>query len=297
MTVCILLIGAGGQVGCELRRTLAPLGKVVAASRAGEFGPRVDLARPGDLTRLLDLARPDVVVNAAAYTAVDRAEREAALAERVNSEAVAELAALAAERGTPVVHYSTDFVFSGQLDRPYTEDDAPAPLSVYGRTKLAGEQALLASGGPAIVFRTSWVYGLRGANFLCTMLRLFRSGQPVRVVDDQVGAPTWSRMLAEVTALVLYRVLRGECDLGKVGGLYHVCGAGQVTWHGFATAICEEAGLSADIAAIATAEYPTPAQRPHYSVLDTRRLWGTFGLELPHWRDSLRQCLEDFTKS
>ncbi len=297
MTACILLIGASGQVGWELRRTLAPLGRVVAASRAGEFGTKVDLARPGDLVRLFDAVRPEIVVNAAAYTAVDRAEREAALAERINSEAVAELAALAAERGTPVVHYSTDFVFSGRSDRPYTEDDAPSPLSVYGRTKLAGEQALLASTAPALVLRTSWVYGLRGANFLRTMLRLFRAGGPIRVVDDQIGAPTWSRLLAEVTALVLYRVLRGECDLGKIGGVYHVCGGGQVSWHGFAAAICEAAGLSADIAAVATSDYPTPARRPHYSVLDTSHLCRTFGLELPHWRVSLGHCLEDFTES
>ncbi len=289
----LLLIGANGQVGWELRRTLAGLGDVVAASLEGEYGPAIDLMDAGALQRLVHDTQPDAVVNAAAYTAVDRAETERADAQRVNAEAVGELGELLAPRGTPIVHYSTDFVFSGTCDRPYVEEDSPAPLNVYGETKLGGERALLESGAKALVFRTSWVYGARGANFLRTMLRLFKEREELRVVDDQIGSPTWSRMLAEMTALVLYRVIHDGLDLDQVGGLYHLTGSGQASWYGFAGAILEASGLESNLIPIPTSEYPAPAKRPMYSVLDNRRFQRTFGLAMPDWRVSLTQCLEE----
>lgn len=288
----ILLIGANGQVGWELRRTLAGLGEVIAASIEGGYGPIVDLLDKGLLAQLVEESRADAVVNAAAYTAVDKAETEREIARRINADAVGELGSLLAARGTPIIHYSTDFVFSGEAGRPYTEADAPAPLNVYGETKLGGEKALLESGAPALIFRTSWVYGARGANFLLTMLRLFKEKDELRIVDDQIGSPTWSRMLAELTALVLYRVLRGDLDLKEVGGLYHLTGSGHVSWYGFAAAILEHAGLDCRLIPIPSTDYPAPAKRPTYSVLDNTKFQQTFGLAMPHWRHSLDQCLE-----
>jgi dTDP-4-dehydrorhamnose reductase len=288
----ILLIGANGQVGWELRRSLAGLGEVIAASIEGGYGPAVDLLDQGLLAKLVDDARPDAVVNAAAYTAVDKAETERDIAKRINADAVGELGALLAPRGTPIIHYSTDFVFDGLAQCPYEETDTPVPQNVYGETKLGGEQALLDSGAPALVFRTSWVYGARGANFLLTMLRLFKEKDELRIVDDQIGSPTWSRMLAEMTALVLYRVLRGDLDLKEVGGLYHLTGSGQVSWYGFASAILARAGQNCRLIPIPSSEYPAPAKRPAYSVLDNSKFQQTFGLAMPEWRESLDQCLE-----
>lgn len=289
----ILLIGANGQVGWELRRSLAPLGEVIAASLEGEYGPRLDLASPESLTSLVEATAPDAVVNAAAYTAVDRAEADAALAHQINAESLRVLGTLLRDRGVPVVHYSTDFVFSGEANRPYREDDEPGPLSVYGTTKLAGERLLVETGVPAIVFRTSWVYGVRGQNFLLTMLRLFAENDELRVVDDQIGAPTWSRMLAEVTAQTLHRVLRREVDLDRVAGLYHVTAGGETSWYGFAKAILDASGHGCRLLPIKSSEYRSHARRPAYSVLDNTKLWETFGLALPDWRVSLAQCLED----
>ncbi len=289
----ILLLGANGQVGWELQRTLAAVGMVIAASLEGEDGPRVDLADPRSLSLLLQDCVPDAVVNAAAYTAVDRAEHECELAQRINAEAPGMLGALLKDRGVPIIHYSTDFVFAGDSERPYREEDRPGPLSVYGETKLGGEHALMASGANAVIFRTSWVYGVRGSNFLLTMLRLFREKDELRVVDDQVGAPTWSRMLAEATAQVLHRILCGDLDAQRVKGLYHVTGGGQTSWYGFASAILEMSGLTCNLLPIPSSDYRSPARRPAYSVLDNAKLRDTFGLALPDWESSLRQCLED----
>ncbi|MBN2887528.1 MAG: dTDP-4-dehydrorhamnose reductase [Chromatiaceae bacterium] len=289
----ILLIGSNGQVGWELRRALAPLGEVIAASLEGEHGPVIDLMDAQGLARLVEDSRPDAVINAAAYTAVDPAETDRERAWRINAEAVGELGALLAKRGVPIIHYSTDFVFSGTSERPYREEDAPEPLNVYGETKLGGERALLDSGAPALVFRTSWVYGARGSNFVLTMRRLFREREELRVVDDQIGSPTWSRMLAEVSAQVLYRVLRGELDLTRLGGLYHLSGGGQVSWYGFACAILEASGEGCDLIPIPSSEYPAPARRPAFSVLDNSRFQQTFGLAMPDWRLSLAHCLEE----
>ena len=289
----ILLIGANGQVGWELRRSLAPLGEVIAASLDGEYGPRLDLASPESLTRVVQETAPDAVVNAAAYTAVDRAEADATLAHKINAESLRVLGTLLQDRGVPVIHYSTDFVFSGEASRPYREEDEPGPLSVYGSTKLAGEHLLMETGVPAIILRTSWVYGVRGQNFLLTMLRLFAEKDELRVVDDQVGAPTWSRMLAEVTAQTLHRVLHREVDLERVAGLYHVTARGETSWYGFAKAILDASSLGCKLLPIPSSEYRSPARRPAYSVLDNTKLWDTFGLALPDWRVSLGQCLED----
>jgi len=289
----ILLIGASGQVGWELQRTLAPLGSVIAASLDGEYGPRVDLADPRSLSRLVQEAEPDAVVNAAAYTAVDKAEIECELAQRINSEAPGMLGALLRDRGVPIVHYSTDFVFSGEADRPYREDDQPGPLNVYGETKLGGEHALTTAGANAIILRTSWVYGVHGHNFLLSMLRLFREKEELKVVDDQVGAPTWSRMLAEVTSQVLHRILHGGLQVEQVKGIYHVTGAGQTSWFGFARAILKASGTRCNLLPIPSSEYRSPAKRPAWSVLDNTKLWETFGLVLPDWELSLRQCLDD----
>ncbi|MBK1694811.1 dTDP-4-dehydrorhamnose reductase [Chromatium weissei] len=288
----ILLIGASGQVGWELRRTLAGIGEVIAASLEGRHGPRIDLMDSQSLVQLINNTQPHAVVNAAAYTAVDKAETDRIIAQRINADVVEELGQLLAARDIPMIHYSTDFVFSGNINRPYTETDTPNPLNVYGATKLNGELALLNSGAKALIFRTSWVYGRYGANFLLTMLRLFRERDELRVVNDQIGTPTWSRMLAEMTALVLYRVLRGELNLAQISGIYHLSGAGEVSWYEFARAILEMSELNTKLIAIPSSDYPTPAQRPSYSVLDNQKFQETFGLMMPNWKLSLAQCLE-----
>lgn len=289
----ILLIGSDGQVGWELRRTLAPVGQVIPASLGGHGGPAVDLVDAASIRRAFNAVAPDAVVNAAAYTAVDKAESESELARAINADAVHVLAELCAGAGIPVVHYSTDFVFSGDTDRPYREEDEPAPMSVYGQTKRAGELALLDSPADALVLRTAWVYGVRGRNFLLTMLNLFRERTELRIVDDQVGTPTWSRMLAEVTAQVLHAVFTHAVDIKQVRGLYHVTGGGAVSWFGFASAIREATGNDCALIPIPTSEYPAPARRPAYSVLDTSKFRATFGLALPDWHQSLKLCLED----
>jgi len=289
----ILLIGADGQVGWELRRTLAPLGHLIAASPDGTWGLRVDLTDPRTTGKLVRESAPDAVVNAAAYTAVDKAEEEGELARRINAEAPGLLGELVHRRGVPIVHYSTDFVFSGNAERPYREDDEPGPLNLYGETKLGGEQSLTATGADAVILRTSWVYGVRGTNFLRTMLRLFDEREELRVVDDQIGAPTWSRMLAEVTAQILSRILEGSLDPARVKGIYHATNGGRTSWFDFARAILDISGHHCRLLPIPTREYPAPARRPAYSVLDNTKLRETFGLALPDWEVSLRQCLED----
>jgi len=251
------------------------------------------LADPRVTRDLVRESAPDVVVNAAAYTAVDKAEGEGELARRINAEAPGLLGDLLQGRGVPMVHYSTDFVFSGSAERPYREDDEPGPLSLYGETKLRGEQSLMATGANAIILRTSWVYGVRGSNFLLTMLRLFDERKELRVVDDQIGAPTWSRLLAEVTAQILYRILRGDLDPERIKGIYHATNGGQTSWFDFARVILAISGRRCRLLPIPTHEYPAPARRPAYSVLDNTKLRETFGLALPDWEVSLRQCLED----
>ncbi len=291
----LLVIGTTGQVGWELVRTLAPLGRVVCASVEGRCGPVVDLLRPESVTRLFEDVRPDLVFNAAAYTAVDKAEGEPEVAARINGEAVGDIGREAARFEAPVIHYSTDFVFSGDSDRPYREDDPTGPLSVYGRTKLEGEIALAQSGATHLIFRTSWVYGVRGGNFLLTILRLLREREELRVVDDQIGAPTWSRLIAEATAQVAGCVLRGDLDPAAVQGIYHMTCAGSTSWYGFARAIYQRSGLNCRLMPIPGSEYPTPAKRPAYSVLDNTKLQQSLGLYLPEWSKALDQCMADRT--
>ncbi len=293
----IVLLGANGQVGWELQRALAPLGELVVLSRDGAPGHCGDLARPDALAASVRALRPDVIVNAAAYTAVDRAEADEAAARTINATAVAALAAEAARAGAWLVHYSTDYVFDGGGTRAWREDDTPAPLSVYGRTKLEGEQAIRAAGCRHLLLRTSWVYAARGGNFAKTMLRLAAERERLTVVADQVGAPTGAELIADVTAHAL-RAARAEPALG---GTYHLAAAGETTWCDYArfvVATARERGVRLavrEIAPIATADYPTPAARPLNSRLDTRRLREAFGLVLPDWRTGVRRMVEEIT--
>lgn len=287
----ILLLGANGQVGHELRRALAPLGNIACTTRNGILDDGTpcnvaDFDDPASLLALVERVAPDVVVNAAAYTAVDRAETERDAAFRVNAEAPGELARACADRDALLVHYSTDYVFDGTGTRPYREDDPTAPLGVYGASKLAGEQAIRGSGARHLILRTAWVYAAHGRNFLLTMLRLARERDELRVVADQVGTPTSAALIADTTAGLLSQPFRDS-------GLWHLTARGHTSWHGFATAIMEEAtarGLldrAPRVVPIATAEYPTPARRPAYSCLDTAHLSRDFAIELPGWRDGL----------
>jgi len=286
----ILLIGKNGQIGWELRRTLAPLGDVVAVGF-----PEVDLRDAAALRRLVADTRPGLVVNAAAYTAVDKAESEPKSCQQINGAAPEILAEAATKVRALLVHYSTDYVFDGRKGAPYLETDAPNPLGEYGRSKLAGDQAVQATEADHLIFRLCWVYGARGQNFMLTMQRLAREREKLRVVGDQLGCPTWSRMIAETTALVLKQVAR---DPGRsaFNGVYHVAAGGFTSWHGFASRIIElmpaaERKCRA-VEVITTADYPTPAKRPAYSVLDCNKLQRTFGLRLPAWETSLKQVLD-----
>lgn len=286
----LLVIGCRGQVGWELMRTLAPLGRIT-----GVDFPEVDLARPDSLREVLARTRPAAILNAAAYTAVDRAETEPDLARQINADAPELLAREARRLGAWLVHYSTDYVFDGTKPTPYVEDDPPAPLNAYGRSKLAGDQAVMAAGGAYLIFRLCWVYGGRGQNFLRTILRLATSRDELRVVNDQHGCPTWSRLIAEATAQALGTVLRTP-EPARWAGLYHLACGGRTTWHGLASAIVErlpaEQRRCRTVTPIPTSQYPTPARRPANSVLDCGKLERVFGLRLPDWETGLRLVLE-----
>jgi dTDP-4-dehydrorhamnose reductase len=280
----ILVTGANGQVGWELRRALATLGEVQALDRAG-----LDLADSGQLRAVVRSLAPNLIVNAAAYTAVDKAESEPALAMAINSVAPAILAEECKRLGALLIHYSTDYVFDGTKSTPYTEQDIPCPANAYGRSKLAGEQAIQASACRHLILRTSWVYGLRGHNFLRTMMRLAAERDELRIVADQIGAPTWSRMIADATAQLAAQPSPPE-------GLFHMTAAGETSWHGFAAAILEMTSTARPktptAVPIPTAEYPLPAARPANSRLDCSQLQRTAGVRIPQWRDCLRLCLE-----
>lgn len=291
----ILLLGANGQVGHELRRALAPLGELTCTTRSGMRADggaceAADFDDPASLPALVERVAPDVVVNAAAYTAVDRAETERDAAFRANAEAPGELARACAQRDALFVHYSTDYVFDGTGTRPYREDDPTAPLGVYGASKLAGEEAVRARGARHLIFRTAWVYAAHGRNFLLTMLRLAKERDELRVVADQVGTPTSAMLIADTTAAILARPFARS-------GLWHLTAGGETSWHGFAAAIVEEAhaqGLIARrpaVVPIPTSEYPTPARRPAYSCLDTGALTRDFVIGLPDWRDGMAGIL------
>jgi dTDP-4-dehydrorhamnose reductase len=288
--VKILLVGKNGQVGWELQRTLAPLGDVVAVDRQG-----MDLANPDSILSAIRAVRPDLIVNAAAYTAVDKAESEPELAMAINGIAPGIMAEEAKRIGAAMIHYSTDYVFDGGKTAPYKEDDEPNPRNVYGRTKLAGEQAIQAAGIPHLILRTSWVYGTRGRNFLLTILRLAGEREELKIVEDQTGAPTSSRMIAEATAQIL-----AQCSLSiaERTGLYHLTAAGQTSWYGFAAAMLEYRAQATGVAGprlmpIPTSAYPLPATRPQYSVMSNDKLNGTFGVAIPSWQDGLGLCMEE----
>jgi dTDP-4-dehydrorhamnose reductase len=315
----ILLTGKNGQVGSELARLLPSLGECTAVGRS-----ELDLAKPNDIRRIITESHPNLVINAAAYTAVDLAEREEPLARVINADAPALIAEEAKRAGAALIHYSTDYVFDGSKRTPYLEDDPPNPLSAYGRTKLAGEEAIRASRVPHLILRTAWVYATSGRNFLRTVLRLASTREELRIVNDQFGAPTWAHAIAEATARLLPRSDRSEgsgrsvARLEAVTGTYHLTAAGETTWYDFATAILDAVkDESADtrsprslldaawlrsatearpiiakrIVPIPTCDYPTPARRPAYSVLSNTRFAAAFGFSLPDWGSQLADAL------
>lgn len=308
MKLRILLTGKNGQVGAELATLLPRLGDVAAFGRH-----ELDLSNPALVRRAIRDVRPDIIVNAAAYTAVDQAEKEESQARALNVDAPALMAEEARRIGATLVHYSTDYVFDGSRNHPYAETDQPNPLNVYGKTKFAGEEAIRSAGVPHLILRTAWVYGTRGRNFLLTILRLATEREELRVVNDQLGAPTWCREIAKGTVAVLVQLIQqGQDDISKLGGTYHMTAAGRTSWFEFAEAILERASRTPQSSAwfaaatgghplavrrltpITTAEYKTLARRPAYSVLSNARLKQVFGLELPDWRAQLNSA---FTES
>lgn len=292
----ILVLGSHGQVGWELARSMLPVGEVVALGRA-----EADLAQPDLLRDVVRRHQPDLIVNAAAYTAVDKAESEESLAWAVNAMAPGVLAEEAKRCGALLIHYSTDYVFDGTLDRPYGEADAPNPQSAYGRSKLAGEQAVVATGADHLILRTSWVYGARGHNFVRTILRLAAERETLCIVADQTGAPTWSRWIADATAHMARTALRRRTQGNFCSGIYHCTAAGATTWHGFASAIieryrsvCPQDILAVrEILPIPTIEYPLPAVRPANSRLACGKMLDDYGIVAPVWQDALPLCLEE----
>ncbi len=291
----ILLLGKNGQVGWQLQRALAPLGEIVALERKDAGG---DLADPQGLAAAVRAAKPQVIVNAAAYTAVDKAESEPQLARLINTEAPAALAREAAASGALLVHYSTDYVFDGSGSAPWQESDATGPLNVYGATKLAGEQAIAASGCAHLTFRTSWVYAAHGDNFIKTMLRLTAMRERLTVIDDQKGAPTGAELIADVTAHAISQTLQQPAK----AGLYHLTAAGEASWFDYAQyvlALARQARpqgvktAAGGVQPIASSQYPAAARRPLNSRLDTRRLQAVFGLTLPHWQAGVARVLEE----
>jgi dTDP-4-dehydrorhamnose reductase len=288
----ILIMGKNGQVGWELQRTLACLGEVIALDRQ-----TMDLAKPESVKATIREIKPNLIVNAAAYTAVDKAESEPELAMAVNGIAPGIMAEEAKRLGALLVYYSTDYVFDGTKTSPYTEEDLPNPLNVYGRTKLVGEQAIQAVGGAHLIFRTSWVYGNRGKNFLLSVLRLASERDELRIVDDQVGAPTWSRIIAETTALALASCLGGmpnRVSESELSGVYHLTAGGKTSWFGFAKAILHRSQLSTSrkLTPIPSSDYPLPAKRPANSVLSNSKLLQVFHLNNPDWDVGLSLCLQ-----
>ena len=295
----ILLLGKNGQVGWELQRALAPLGELVALDVDSQGDLCGDLTNLSGLTQTVRRVAPDIIVNAAAYTAVDKAEAEPDVARCINAQAPALLAREAAALGAWLVHYSTDYVFDGSGSHARTETDATAPLSVYGATKRDGDDAILQSGASALIFRTSWVYAARGGNFIRTMLRLAADRDQLNVIDDQIGAPTSAELLADVTALALHHAAVNPQQ--SPAGLYNLAAAGETSWCGYARFVLDYARQKGavlkagpdQVNAIPTTSYPTPAQRPLNSRLDTRKLRDTFGLHLPHWQTGVARMLDE----
>jgi len=293
----ILLTGKNGQVGFELQRLLPPLGEVVALDVQD-----LDLASPDAIRAKVRTIKPQILVNAAAYTAVDKAESQPELAMQINGVAPGVLAEEAKRLNALLVHYSTDYVFDGTKSEPYNETDMPNPLSVYGRSKLAGDQAIQAVGAPCYIFRTSWVYGARGQNFLRTMLRVGRERPELRIVNDQIGAPTWARFIADMTAQVLSKVSGNPDQAKEKSGLYNLTASGSTSWFGFAEAIFLEArSVTPDanvpkLIPIPTSSYPLPARRPANSCLNNSTIIQAFDLTIPHWKAMLTECIGQMIK-
>ncbi|MFC1747697.1 dTDP-4-dehydrorhamnose reductase [Pseudomonadota bacterium] len=288
----ILLIGHDGQVGHELKRTLSSLGEVLAPTMES-----FDLCNSAQIRDYIRSTAPQIIVNAAAYTAVDLAESDDETAMRVNGIAPGILAEEAKQLNALLIHYSTDYVFDGTNNRPYSETDLPNPQGVYGKTKLAGEQAIEKVGGRYFIFRTSWVYGLHGKNFLKTILRVAQEKRELRIVDDQLGCPTWSRLIAEVTAQVLAQQLNQNSNNNDQYGVYHLTSNNYTSWFKFATQFLEMDPMQdkhqyTAVTPITTQEYPTPAKRPMYSVLSTDKLCKSFNLTMPSWEDNLQLALD-----
>lgn len=298
MAIDILLLGKDGQVGWELQRALAPLGRIIAPTFE-----QCDLSNAEQLRETVRLVRPALIVNAAAYTAVDKAESEPEIASAVNGVAPGILAEEAKQLGAWLVHYSTDYVFDGSKQQPYAEQDTPAPLNVYGDTKLEGEQAILASGCKHLILRTSWVFAARGGNFAKTILRLARERESLKIVGDQFGAPTSAELLADVTALCVHDLMRPGGETPQ--GLYHLVAGGRTSWHGYACFILDHAARlgyelkcnAGAVESIPTEGYPVPAKRPANSVLDTTKIRRTFNIELPDWTWHVQRMLEELLGS
>ncbi len=293
----ILLLGKNGQVGWELQRSLSVLGELVALDRHSE--PCGDLSQPEHLAETVRVLRPNVIVNAAAHTAVDKAESEVDLAQVLNAVAPMALAQAAAEVGALMVHYSTDYVFDGSSNAPWQEGDTTGPLSVYGQTKLEGEKAIIASGCRHLIFRTSWVYAARGGNFAKTMLRLAQERERLTVIDDQHCAPTGADLIADVTA----HAIRAATQKPELSGLYHLVAGGETSWHGYADHVIAHARhlrpdmpwKVGEIVPVPTSAFPTPAKRPLNSRLNTQKLQQAFGLRLPHWQQGVNRLLAEIT--
>jgi len=283
----ILVTGCHGQVGHALTQHLQGLGEIHALGRE-----QLDLSRPESIRAVMQSLQPAMVINAAAYTAVDQAESEEALALRINAEAPGILAEEAKKIGASLIHYSTDYVFDGSKQGAWAEDDPVSPLSAYGRSKLTGERAIAATGASHLIFRTSWVYGLHGKNFLLTMLRLAQSRDSLSIVDDQIGAPTWSHTIAEATANIVRHFPQAE-QIAELSGIYHLCASGHTSWFGFAQAIFSHPAVHQlpALQAITTAQYPTPARRPANSVMNTEKFRQCFS-DLPSWQEALQHCLD-----
>ena len=293
MAAKILLIGRNSQIGWELKRSLGPLGEVIAVDRQ-----TMDLAEFDTIRQVIRRIKPNLIINTAAYTLVDKAETEPWLAQKINGDAPGIIAEEAKRIRAAVIHYSTDYVFDGTASTPYGEGDSTNPLNVYGNTKRAGELATRAVDVPHLIFRTSWVYGTRGRNFLLTILRLIREREELQVVNDQIGSPTWSRMIAEITSQILALGISDPVGyLQQQRGVYHMTAGGQTSWYGFAQMITENSPYKSDqklrnLVPITTDQYPTPARRPAYSVMDNTKMISTFGLSMSNWEECLMMVME-----
>jgi len=291
----ILLLGANGQVGWELQRSLIPLGEIKACTRK-----EANLVNSDELRKLIQAYQPQIIVNAAAYTAVDQAESEPEKAYQINTEAVATIAKEAKQINALLIHYSTDYIFDGTKVTPYTEQDQPNPQSVYGKTKQQGEQKIIESCCNYLIFRTSWVYATRGKNFLNTIIKLAQEREELNIVNDQIGVPTSARLIADITALAIYRITQQLDNTEKLTGIYNLTPMGETSWYGFAQQILEQAGQQGiklkvthdRIKPITTEQYPQSAKRPKNSMLNTNKLQQTFKLHLPDWKQQLKQVMQ-----